>query len=135
MAITKNEPLSGSVVLELIELFLVFLGYVSTIQSSIGLPAKSNYHAAQDLVDTSTPKTKRRNFEKLNLFPLLLSKMKMKKMISLTSQTGISLAWKSTLPGLTMRTFWNLLHLTNGSFSATKKTIKSSNSKSIERKL
>src|SRR5271154_998234 len=127
MVITKNVPPSGSVVLEQIELFLVFLGYVSTIQLLIGLPAKSNCHAAQDLVDTSTPKTKKKNFEKLNLFPLLLSKTKTKKTISLTSQTGISLAWKSTLPGLTTRMFWKLLHLMNRSFSAIKKTIKSSN--------
>src|SRR5271154_3418156 len=84
MVITKNVPPSGSVVLEQIELFLVFLGYVSTIQLSIGLPAKSSCLAVRDLVDTSTPKTKKRNFEKLNPFPLLLSKTKTKKIISLT---------------------------------------------------
>src|SRR6202453_2770983 len=135
MAITKNMPPSGSVVLEQIESFLVFLGYVSTIQLSIGPLAKLNCLAAQGLVDTFTLKTKKRNFVKLNLFPLLLLKMKTKKMISLTILIGISLAWKSTLPGLTTRTFWNLLPLTNRSFSAIKKTIKSSNSKSIKQKL
>ena len=55
----KNVPPSGSVVSEQIESFLVFLGYVSTIPLSIGPLAKLNYLAAQDLVDTFTPKTKR----------------------------------------------------------------------------
>src|SRR6202453_1138220 len=105
MAITKNVPPSGSVILEQIKsFFLVFLGYVSTIRLSIGPLAKLNYLAAQDLVDTSTPKTKKRNFVKQNPFPLLLSKTKMKEVISLTNLIGISLAW--TLPGLTMRMFW-----------------------------
>src|SRR5271154_6921822 len=135
MATTKNVPPSGSVVSEQIESFLVFLGYISTIPLSIGPLAKLNCLAAQDLVDTSTPKTKTRNFVKQNLFPLLLLKTKMKKMISLTTLIGISLAWKLTSPGSTTRTFWNLLPLIIGSFSAIKKTIKSSNSKSIERKL
>src|SRR6202453_1047880 len=134
MAITKNVPPSGSVVSEQIESFLVFHGCVSTIQLSIGPLAKLNYLAAQDLVDMFTPKTKKRNFAKLNLFPLLLLKMKTKK-ISLTNPIGIFLAWKSTSPGLTTRMFWNLLPLTNGSFSAIMKTIKSSNLKSIEQKL
>src|ERR1700677_930745 len=134
MAITKNVPLSGSVVSEQIESFLVFHGYVSTIQLSIGPLAKLNYLAAQGLVDKFIPKTKKRNFVKLNLFPLLLLKIK-KKTILLMTLIGISLAWKSTSPGLTMRMFWNLLPLTNRSFSAIKKTIKSSNSKSIEQKL
>src|ERR1700677_2204510 len=134
MAITKNVPSSGSVVSEQIESFLVSHGCVSTIPLSIGPLAKLNYLAVQDLVDTFTPKTKKRNFAKLNLFPLLLLKMKMKKIL-LTTPTGISLAWKSTLPGLMTRTFWNLLPLTNGSFSAIRKTIKSLNSRSIELKL
>src|ERR1700677_3223894 len=133
MAITKNVPPSGSVVSEQIELFLVFHGCVSTILLSIGPLVKLNYLTAKDLVDTFTLKTKKRNFVKLNLFPLLL--LKTKKMISLTNLTGISLAWKSTSPGLTTRMFWNLLPLTNRSFSAIKKTIKSLNLKSIERKL
>src|ERR1700677_1101114 len=135
MAIIKNVPPSGSVVSEQIGSFLVFHGYVSTIPLSIGPLVKLNYPAAQDLVDTFTPKTKKRNFAKLNPFPLLLLRMKTKKMISLTNLIGISLAWKSTSPGLTTRMFWNLLLLTNGSFSAIKKTIKSLNLKSIERKL
>src|SRR6202453_2839182 len=135
MAITKNVPPSGSVVSELTESFLVFHGCVSTILLSIGPLVKLNYLAAQDLVDTFTPKTKKRNFVKLNPFPLLLLKTKTKKMISLTILIGISLAWKSTSPGLTTRTFWNLLPLKIGSFSAIKKTIKPSNPKSIERKL
>src|SRR6202453_5066154 len=135
MAITKNVPPSGSVVSEQIESFLVILGYVSTIQLSIRPQAKLNYLAAQGLVDTSTPKTKKRNFVKQNPFPLLLLKTKMNKMISLMTLIGIALAWKSSSPGLTTRTFWNLLLLTNRSFSAIKKTIKSSNLKSIERKL
>src|SRR6202453_4288649 len=109
MAITKNVPLSGSVVSEQVESFLVFLGYVSTIQLSIGPLVKLNCLAAQGLVDTSIPKTKKRNFVKQNPFPLSLLKTKMKKMISLTTLIGISLAWKSTSPGLTMRMFWNLL--------------------------
>src|ERR1700677_5247535 len=134
MAITKNVPPSGSVVSAQIELFLVFHGCVSTIPLLIGPLAKLNYLAVQGLVDTFIPKTKKRNFAKLSLFPLLLLKMKTKK-ISLTNPTGISLAWKSTSPGLTMRMFWNLLLLTNGSFSAIKKMIKSLNLKSIERKL
>src|SRR6202453_4788468 len=108
MAITKNVPPSGSVVLELTESFLVFHGYVSTISLSIGPQAKLNYLAALDLVDMFTPKTKKRNFVKLNLFPLLLLKMKTKKVISLKNLTGISLAWKSISPGLTTRMFWNL---------------------------
>src|ERR1700677_5328934 len=111
MAITKNVPLSGSVVLEQIKSFLVILGYVSTIQLSIGPLAKLNYLAAQGLVDTSTPKTKKRNFVKLNLFPLLLLKTKMKKMILLMILIGICLAWKSISPGLMRRSFWNLLPL------------------------
>src|SRR5271154_383808 len=135
MAITKNVPPSGCVVSEQIESFLVFHGCVSTIPLSIGPLAKLNYLAAQDLVDTFTPKTKKRNFVKLNPFPLLLLKTKTKKMISLTNLIGISLAWKSTSPGLTTRMFWNLLPLMNRSFSAIKKTIKSLNSKSIEQKL
>src|ERR1700677_5022977 len=135
MAIIKNVPPSGSVVSEQIGSFLVFHGYVSTIPLSIGPLVKLNYPAAQDLVDTFTPKTKKRNFAKLNPFPLLLLKMKTKKMISLTNLIGISLAWKSTSPGLTTRMFWNLLHLTNRSFSAIKKMIKSLNLRSIERKL
>src|SRR5271154_4580819 len=135
MAITKNVPPSGSVVSEQIESLLVFHDCVSTIPSSIGPLAKLNYLAAQDLVDMFTPKTKKRNFAKLNLFPLLLLKMKTKKMILLTNLIGISLAWKSTSPGLTTRMFWNLLLLTNRSFSAIKKTIKSLNLKSIEWKL
>src|ERR1700677_3593658 len=134
MAIIKNVPPSGSVVSEQIGSFLVFHGYVSTIPLSIGPLVKLNYPAAQDLVDTFTLKTKKRNFAKLNPFPLLLLKMKTKKIL-LTTLTGISLAWKSTLPGLMTRTFWNLLPLTNGSFSAIKKTIKSLNSRSIEQKL
>src|ERR1700677_5057934 len=134
MAITKNVPPSGSVVSAQIELFLVFHGCVSTIPLLIGPLAKLTYLAVQGLVDTFIPKTKRRNFAKLSLFPLLLLKMKTKKIL-LTTPTGISLAWKSTSPGLMTRTFWNLLPLTNGSFSATKKTIKSLNSKLIERKL
>src|SRR6202453_1365540 len=108
MAITKNVPPSGSVVSEQIESFLVFLGYFSTIPLSIGPLAKLNYLAAQDLVDTSTPKTKKRNFVKLNPFTLLLLKTKTKEVISLTNLIGISLAWKSTSPGLTTRMFWNL---------------------------
>src|SRR6202453_3917451 len=135
MAITKNVPLSGSVVLEQIKSFLVILGYVSTIQLSIGPLAKLNYLAAQGLVDTSTPKTKKRNFVKQNPFPLLLLKTKTKKMILLTTLIGISLAWKLILPGSMTRTFWNLLPLTNGSFSVIKKTIKSLNSRSIKQKL
>src|ERR1700677_7585 len=135
MAITQNMPPSGSVVSEQIESFLVFHGCVSTIPLSIGPLAKLNYLAAQDLVDTFTLKTKKRNFAKLSLFPLLLLKMKTKKMISLTNPIGISLAWKSTSPGLMTRMFWNLLPLTNGSFSAIKKTIKSLNLRSIEQKL
>src|SRR6202453_2372127 len=103
MAITKNVPPSGSVVSEQIKSFLVFLGYVSTIPLSIGPLAKLNCLTAQDLVDTFTPKTKKRNFEKLNLFPLLLLKTKTKKVISLTNLIGISLAWKSLSPGLTTR--------------------------------
>src|SRR5271154_4818269 len=99
MAITKNVPPSGFVVLAQIELFLVFPGYVSTIPLSIGLLAKLNYPVAQGLVDTFTPKTKKRNFAKLSPFPLLLLKMKTKKIL-LTTPTGISLAWKSTLPSL-----------------------------------
>src|ERR1700677_3700892 len=83
--------------------------------------------------DTSIPKTKERNFAKLNLFPLLLLKKKTMKIL-LTTPTGISLAWKSILPGLMTRTFWNLLPLTNESFSVIKKTIKSLNSRSIELK-
>src|ERR1700677_462579 len=134
MAITKNVPPSGSVVSEQIESFLVFHGCISTIPLSIGPLAKLNYLAAQDLVDTFTPKTKKRNFIKLNLFPLLLSKTKTKKMISLMNLIGISLAWKLTSPGLMTRMFWNLLPLTNRSFSAIKKTIKSLNSKSIKQK-
>src|SRR6202453_3313951 len=134
MAITKNVPPSGSVVSEQIESFLVFHGCVSTIPLSIGPLVKLNYLAAQDLVDMFTPKTKKRNFAKLNPFPLLLLKMKTKKIL-LTTPTGISLAWKSILPGLMTRTFWNLLPLTNGSFSAIKKTIKSLNSRSIKQKL
>src|SRR6202453_2357497 len=110
MAITENVPPSGSVVSAQIESFLVFHGCVSTILLSIGLLAKLNYLAAQDLVDTFTPKTKKRNFIKLNLFPLLLLKTKTKKMISLTNLIGISLAWKSTSPGLTTRMVWNLCH-------------------------
>src|SRR5271154_5935730 len=85
MAITKNVPPSGSVVSEQIESFLVFHGCVSTIPLSIGPLAKLNYLAAQGLVDTSTPKTEKRNFVKQNLFPLLLLKTEMKKMISLTT--------------------------------------------------
>src|ERR1700677_3496704 len=135
MAITKNVPPSGFVVLEQIESFLVFHGCVSTILLSIGPPAKLHYLTAQDLVDTFTPKTKKKNFAKLSLFPLLLLKMKMKKMISLMNPIGISLAWKLTSPGLTTRMFWNLLPLTNGSFSAITKTIKSLNLRLIERKL
>src|ERR1700677_2961939 len=135
MEITKNVPPSGSVVSEQIESFLVFHGCVSTIPLSIGSLAKLNYLAAQDLVDMFTPKTKKRNFVKLNLFPLLLLKTKTKKMILLTNLIGISLAWKSTSPGLTTRMFWNLLPLTNRSFSAIKKTIKSLNSRLIEQKL
>src|SRR6202453_1942466 len=127
-------PPSGFVVLAQIELFLVFLGYVSTIPSSIGPLAKLNCLVAQGLVDTFTPKTKEKNFAKQNLFPLLLTKMKTKKIL-LTTPTGISLAWKSTLPGSMTRTFWNLLPLTNGSFSAIRKTIKSLNSRSIKQKL
>src|ERR1700677_1013654 len=100
MATTKNVPPSGSVVSEQIESFLVFLGYVSTILLSIGPLAKSSCLAARDLVDTSTPKTKKRNFEKLNPFPLLWLKTKTKKMISLMILIGISLAWKLTSPGL-----------------------------------
>src|ERR1700677_3858261 len=134
MAIIKNVPPSGSVVSEQIGSFLVFHGYVSTIPLSIGPLVKLNYPAAQDLVDTFTPKTKKRNFTKLNPFPLLLLKMKT-KMISLMNPIGISLAWKLTSPGLTTRMFWNLLPLTNGSFSVIKKTIKSLNSRSIELKL
>src|ERR1700677_2659991 len=102
MAITKNVPLSGSVVSEQIELFLVFHGYVSTIQLLIGPLAKLNYLAAQGLVDTSTLKTKKRNFVKQNPFSILLLKTRTKKMISLTNLIGISLAWKSTSPGSTM---------------------------------
>src|ERR1700677_2249970 len=134
MAITKNVPPSGSVVSELTESSLVFHGYVSTTQLSIGPQAKLKCLAALDLVDTFTPKTKKRNFVKLNLFSLLLLKMK-KKTVLLMTQIGISLTWKSISPGLTTKTFWNLLPLTNRSFSAIKKTIKSSNLKSIERKL
>src|ERR1700677_4750163 len=110
MAITENVPPSGSVVSAQIESFLVFHGWVSTIPLLIGLLAKLTYPAAQDLVDTFTPKTKKRNFAKLSLFPLLLLKMKTKK-ISLTNPIGISQAWKSILPGLTTRMFWNLLLL------------------------
>src|ERR1700677_1607998 len=135
MAITKNVPPSGSVVSEQIESFLVFHGCVSTIPLSIGPLVKLNYLAAQDLVDTFTPKTKKRNFVKLNPFPLLLLKTKTKKIISLMNPIGISLAWKSTSPGLTTRMFWNLLPLMNRSFSAIKKMIKSLNLKSIEQKL
>src|ERR1700677_4992891 len=127
-------PPSGFVVLAQIELFLVFLGYVSTIPLSIGPLAKSNYPVVQGLVDTFTPKTKEKNFAKQNLFPLLLMKMKTKKIL-LTTPTGISLAWKSILPGSMTRTFWNLLPLTNGSFSAIRKTTKSLNSRSIKQKL
>src|ERR1700677_139981 len=134
MAITKNVPPSGFVVSAQIELFLVFPGYVSTIPLSIGLLATLNYLAVQDLVDTFTPKTKEKNFAKQNLFPLLLTKMKTKKIL-LTTPTGISLAWKSTLPGSMTRMFWNLLPLTKGSFSAIRKTIKSLNSRSIKQKL
>src|ERR1700677_902333 len=108
MAITKNVPPSGFVVSAQIELFLVFPGYVSTIPSSIGPLATLNYLIAQGLVDTSTPKTRERNFAKLNLFPLLLMKMKTKKIL-LTTPTGISPAWKSTLPGLMTRRFQNVL--------------------------
>src|ERR1700677_2078280 len=134
MAITKNVPPSGFAVLVQIELFLVFPGYVSTTPSSIGPLATLNYLVAQGLVDTSTPKTRERNFAKLNPFPLLLTKMTTKKIL-LTTPTGISLAWKSTLPGLMTRMFWNLLPLMNGSFSAIRKMIKSLNSRSIEQKL
>src|ERR1700677_112888 len=134
MAITKNMPPSGFVVSAQIELFLVFHGCVFTILLLIGQLATLNYLAVQGLVDTFTPKTKKRNFTKLSPFPLLLLKMKTKKILLMT-QTGISLAWKSTLPGLMTRTFWNLLPLTNGSFSAIRKTIKSLNSRSIEQKL
>src|ERR1700677_2539018 len=98
MAITKNVPPSGFAVSEQIKSFLVFHGCVSTIPSLIGLLAKLHYLAAQGLVDMFTPKTKRRNFAKLNLFPLLLLKMKTKKIL-LMNPTGISLAWKSTSPG------------------------------------
>src|ERR1700677_245059 len=100
MAITQNMPPSGSVVSEQIESFLVFHGCVSTILLSIGPLAKLNYLAAQDLVDTFTLKTKKRNFIKLNPFPLLLLKMKSKTVLLMT-QIGISLAWKSISPGLT----------------------------------
>src|ERR1700677_4081649 len=134
MAITKNVPPSGFVVLAQIELFLVFPGYVSTTPSSIGPLATLNYLVAQDLVDTSTLKTKERNFAKLSPFPLLLTKKKTKKIL-LTTPTGISLEWKLILPGSMTRTFWNLLPLTNGSFSAIRKTIKSLNSRSIKQKL
>src|ERR1700677_2928276 len=133
MAITKNVPPSGFVVLAQIELFLVFPGYVSTILLLIGPLAKLNYPVAQDLVDTFTPKTRERNFAKLNPFPLLLTKRKTKKIL-LTTPTGISLAWKSILPGLMTRTFWNLFPLTNRSFFAIRKTIKSLNSRLIKRK-
>src|ERR1700677_3588857 len=121
MAITKNMPPSGSVVSEQIESFLVFHGCISTIPLSIGPLAKLNYPAAQDLVDTFIPKTKKRNFVKLNPFPLLLLKTKMKKMISLMNLIGISLAWKSTSPGLTMRMFWNLLLLQTDLFLQSRK--------------
>src|ERR1700677_4694061 len=135
MAITKNVPPSGFAVSEQIESFLVFHGCVSTIPSSIGLLVKLHYLAAQGLVDMFTLKTKRRNFAKLNLFPLWLLKTKTRKLISLMNPIGISLAWKSISPGLTTRMFSNLLPLTNESFSVIKKTIKSLNSRLIERKL
>src|SRR6202453_1022025 len=134
MATTKNVPPSGFVVLELTESSLVIHGYVSTILLSTGPPVNLNCLAVLDLVDTSTLKTKKRNFAKLKLFPLLLLNGKT-KMILLMILIGISLAWKSISPGLTTRMFWNPLLLTNGSFSAIKKTIKFSNSKSIELKL
>src|ERR1700677_3876213 len=134
MATTKNVPLSGSVVLELTESFLVFLGYIATILILTGLPAKSKCLVAPGLVDTFILRTRKKSFAKLNLFLPLLWNGNL-KMIWLMTLIGISLAWKSTLLGLTTRTFWNLLPLTNESFSAIKKMTKSSNSRSIKPKL
>src|ERR1700677_2050732 len=112
IATTKNVPPSGFVVSELTESFLVFHGYVSTILLSTGPLANLKCLAVLDLVDTSTLKTKKGNFAKLNLFPVLLLNGKTKTILLMT-MTGISLAWKSISPGLTMRMFWNLLLLMN----------------------
>src|ERR1700677_1542219 len=93
MATTKNVPPSGFVVLKLTESSLVFHGYVSTILLSIGPLANLKCLTVLDLVDTSTLKTKKRNFAKLNLFPLLILNGKMKTIL-LMILTGMFLAWK-----------------------------------------